>query len=97
MLLKASVAEQRELLRSNPLFVYLGISDVDRGNLESERQGLLHPIHTLKEKNNLTVISICITMWAMAVWAFRREIQVTPRGKRDVIAVNWIFPSVKPV
>lgn len=88
MLLKASVAEQRELLRPNPMFVYLGISDVDRRNLESKRQGLLHPIHTLKEKNNLIVISMCIMMWAMAGWAFRREIQVTPREKPDVIAVN---------
>lgn len=97
MLLKASVAEQRELLRSNPMFVYLGISDVDRGNLESKRQGLLHPIHTSREKNNLIVISMCIMMWAMAGWAFRREMQVTSRGKPDVIAVKRIFPSIKPV
>lgn len=82
MLLKASVAERRELLRSNPMFVYLGISDVDRGNLESKTQGLLNPIHTLKEKNNLFVIGMCIIMWDVAVWAFRRrEIQVTPKGK----------------
>lgn len=91
MLLKASVAEQREPVRSNPMFVYSRISDVDKGNLESKMQGLQNPIHTLKEKNNLFVIGMCIMMWDVAVWAFRREIQVTPKGKPGVIAVNGIF------
>lgn len=40
MLLKASLAEWRGLSSSNSMFVYLGISDADRGNLESKIQGL---------------------------------------------------------
>ena len=82
MLSKASVAEQRELLRSNSMFVYSWISGVDRGNIESQMQGLLNSIHTLKEKSNVFVIRMCIMMWDMAGWAFRREIQVTLKGKK---------------
>lgn len=64
------------------MFVYLGIADVDRGILESKMQGLPNPIHALKEKNNLFVIRMCIMMWDVAVWPFRRtEIQVAPKGK----------------
>lgn len=46
----------KELLRSNPMFVYSGISGADRGNQESKMQGLLNPIHTVE--HNFLVIRI---------------------------------------
>lgn len=78
------------LFRSNPVFVYSGISGADRGKIESKMQGLLNPIHALK--NNLFVIRMCIMMWDAAVWALKsREMQATPRGKPDVTAVSGSF------
>lgn len=60
------------------MFVYLGFSEVDGGNLESKKAGFTGIQSTILKRRVMHLLSgIAYGLWA----SISREMQVTPKGK----------------